>query len=104
MIVVISCDDVEAFAQGLRNLTLETDDAARKAQYQKLTTEATHELMLELQDDSCVAPAITAYYRASAAQTFRDEATAAFRRRLGGALKDILSSIEYDRLMSLNKY
>ena len=100
----MSYDDAKAFSQGLRNLSLETDDAARKAQYQKFTMEAIHELMVELQDDSCVAPAITAYYRASTAPTFRDEAAAAFKRRLGGALKDILRSIEYDRPISLNKY
>jgi len=53
--------------------------------------------MLELQDDSGVTPATTAYYRASTAPMFRDEAAAAFRRRLGGSLKDTLSSIEYDK-------
>ena len=54
--------------------------------------------MLEVQDDSQVTPTITAYHRATTTPTFRNEAAAAFKRRLGGALKDISNSIEYDQL------
>ena len=51
--------------------------------------------MLDLQDDSRVAPTIGAYYRAITAPPFRDEAAAAFRRRLSVSLKDSLDLIEY---------
>lgn len=96
--VVLPRDGAKAFVQGLRTLTRERDDAAKRAQYQKYTTEKVQKWMRELQDDSNMAPAIKAYYQASTAPAFRDEATTAFRRRLGSALKDILNSIEYDQL------
>lgn len=73
-------------------------DAAKKAvEYQELEKEDVQKDMLELQEDSRVTPAITAYYRTSTTPAFQEEAAAAFRRRLGGALKDTLSSIEYDQ-------
>ena len=91
---MITCG-AKAFVQGLRKLARGDDEATNKAQYETFTIENIHRLMLKLQDNSRVTPTITAYYRASTAPAFLDEAAAAFRRRLGGCLKDTLSSIEY---------
>lgn len=84
--------------QALRELTVEDNEATKRTRYQNFTKEKIRSIMLKLQDDSRVIPTITGYYRASTAQTFLDEAAAAFRRRVGGALKDTLKSIEYDRV------
>ena len=104
-VVVISCGNTKSFVQGLRELTGEDNDAAKRARYEKFTKEKIHSIMLKLQDDSRVIPTITGYYRATTAPTFRDEAAAAFRRRVSGVLKDILNSIEYDQLhFSISTY
>ena len=86
--------------QGLRALDLgkKNDNATKKAQYQAYSTDSIRKHMLDLRHDSRMAPAITAYYRATTASTFRDQAAVASRRRLGGALKDKLNAIEYDKL------
>ncbi len=97
-VVVVSCGDAKSFFQGLRELTGEDSDAAKRARYQKFTKEKIQSIMLKLQDDSRVIPTITGYYRANTAPMFLDEAAAAFRRRVGGALKDTLKSIEYVRI------
>ena len=97
-LVVIFCGDAKSVVQGLRELTAEDNEAKKRARYQKFTKEKIQSIMLKLQDDSRVIPTITGYYRASTAPTFLDEAAAAFRRRVGGALKDTLKSIEYDRV------
>ena len=108
--IVTPYDSANEFVQALRKIVrrgVGADVAKKAAQYQQLTKEDIQRIMLELQGQSCVTPAITAYYRASTAPAFQDEAATAFRRRLGGALKDTLSSIEYDqsyRPISTNMY
>ena len=96
-IVVVYYGDAKSFGQGLRGLILEDDNTKRKAKYQEFTLEKIRKFMLELYDDSRVGPTIIAYYRAITASMFRDGAAVAFRRRLGGSLRDTLSSIEYDQ-------
>ena len=97
-VVVTPCHGANAFVQGLRKLFRRGIDAVKRAaQYQELETENVQKAMLRLQEGSRVTPAITAYYRTSTAPAFQDEAAAAFRHRVGGVLKDTLSSIEYDQ-------
>ena len=62
--------------------------------YDRVSTERVHELMVEYQEKSHVAPTLSAYYRAVAAPSFCEKAAAASTRRLAKVFEETITSLE----------
>jgi len=89
-----SFHESEESLQCLRKLSHKPEVAAKRAHYDKISTERIRERMVGFQERSHVAPTLLAYYQAIVAPGFCEKIAAASTHRLTKAFGETLISLE----------